>query len=143
MPSLFALLAIATIAPIGDLPLVDQLDDCLQARFFNPPPGILGMSRIMWPSSLGGHFLPNMTTQRDFQPENPAEQKVLAALEDRHIQMGLYLFGMAIAHDAPDAFNYRALKGPGIVTRGTPRPAWYPAVATVPDALPDWKTSIP
>jgi hypothetical protein len=68
-------------------------------------------------------------------------------LEEGQIQVGLYLFGTAIANSEPALLNFRALKGPAAITRGTPRPAWYPTLAEPaapkPGALPDWNAIYP
>lgn len=130
-----------------DLPLIDRLDGLVQQRFQTPLPNTLGMSRVMVPSSFGRHFQPGKIAERDFVPENPDEQEVVARLEEKGVQVGLYLFGAAITVAAPQALDFRALKGPGAVTRGTPRPAWYPSLAPgfppQPDALPDWNAIYP
>jgi hypothetical protein len=130
-----------------DLRLINRLDEAVQHRFEVPMPASLGMSRVIRPSSFGGHFQPNMTLQRDFEPESPAEKEAIAALEQRQIQVGFYLFGATIADSEPAQLNFRALKGPGAMTRGTPRPAWYPLLATPAapkqDTLPDWNAIYP
>ena len=126
-----------------DLKLIEDLDQCVQTRFQEPAPQSLGMSRVALPASFGQHFRPNLVTQRDFDPANEPERNAIAALEDRHMQVGFYLVGRAIASSSVANPNYRALKGPGAMTRGTPRPAWYPGTGApaivVPDALPDWQ----
>jgi hypothetical protein len=128
------------------LHLISRLDGIVQARFRNPTPGALGMSRIAVPSSMGTHFQPLLGNVRDFISETSEEREVVAALEDSHLQVGLYVFGASIVDVNPEALAFRALKGPGAITRGTPRPAWYPGGLPVPskaDALPDWKTVYP
>jgi len=129
------------------LSLINRLDELVQARFQSPAINALGMSRVAVPSSFGRHFSPRYTAQRDFAPENAAEKEVIQQLEDNGLQVGLYVFGAAILDSAPDALDFRALKGPGAMTSGTPRPSWYPALAqpaaAQPDALPDWKAIYP
>ena len=127
---------------------IAKLDAVVQARFRTLVPGVLGMSRIVMPSSLGRHFQPRVRSQRDFEPENDAERAVIARLEERKMQVGLWVFGRAVTDAAPSALNFRALKGPGAITKGTPRPAWYPGLpvgsaAPPADALPDWKAIYP
>lgn len=144
--------------PASDLRMIDELNECVQWRFQAPPilarvpdtlangAPALGMSRIALPPSFGEHFVPRFDSTRDFKPENDRENKALAALEAVPVQVGFYLFGRAIVDSGIEMHSYRALKGPGAVTRGTPRPEWYPtSVNTVapPDALPDWKTVYP
>jgi hypothetical protein len=104
----------------------------------------------MMPRSLGNHFVPVTRNDRDFFPENDTERAVIAALEARKLQVGLYLFGEAAVHDDADKLNYRALKGPGAVTANTPRPQWYPSRrAGLPEAkdlsgtLSNWATMYP
>ncbi len=131
----------------NDLPLIDELNECMTARFQNPSPAGLGMNRAVGPGSFGMHYQPLVTRERDFQPENPREAKVLAAMEAEKIQVGFYLFGRAVSEANAEALNYRALKGPGAITVGTPRPAWYPGLQAAKvepgDALPDWKAIYP
>jgi len=138
---------VATTTPEADLDLINRLDTLVQHRFEDPAPANLGMSRVARPQSFGVHFAPARTYTTDFQPENPAEQSAIASLEERGDQVGLYLYGSAIADAPPSAMNYRALKGPAALTRGTPRPNWYPSqpqTAVVnPDALPDWNAIYP
>ena len=137
----------ATIPPAGDLELINRLDTVVQLRFADPAPLSLGMSRVARPVSMGTHFYPKRVSARDFQPQTPVEKAVIDSLEERHTQVGFYVFGSAIAGSEASALNYRALKGPAAMTRGTPRPAWYPSSsnpATVdPNALPDWKAIYP
>ena len=140
------LLALGSPRP-GDVGLIDELNQCMNVRFQNPSPNALGMSRVMLPPSFGTHYQPFVTRDRDFTPENARETKALAALEEQRLQVGFYLFGRSIADEPAEALNYRALKGPGAVTAGTPRAKWYPglpqaAIATT-DGLPDWKTIYP
>ncbi len=136
----------ATVPPVSDLELIDRLDAIVQHRFQDPTPAILGMSRVAGPPSFGAHFRPNRTSARDFQPERPVEEDVITALEGRQTQVGFYVFGAAIVDSLPANLNFRALKGPAAMTRGTPRPAWYPSLVLprIPNhnedlnALPDW-----
>lgn len=141
-----ALLARNADPPDLQLELIRRLDGLVQTRFQDPLPFALGMSRIMTPSSFGKHFHPAVTSQRDFQPENPAEREVIAKLEECGLQVGLYLFGAAIVSSTPENLDFRALKGPGTVTGGTPRPRWYPLLnpgVRQADALPDWNAMFP
>ena len=130
-----------------DLPLIDQLHKLVQMRFDTPLPGALGMSRVLAPPSMGQHFQPVRTTGRDFIPENDGEREVIGKLETNGVQVGIYVFGSAVLKATPQALDYRALKGPGAVTRTTPRPAWYPYQAKLSsapaDSLPDWKAVYP
>jgi hypothetical protein len=75
------------------------------------------------------------------------EREVITQLEENGIHVGLYVFGTAVVTSSPEDLNYRALKGPGAVTRGTLRPAWYPGQPIVlpasADALPNWKAVYP
>src|SRR5205085_1070070 len=112
-----------------------------------PQPGLLGMSRVASPNSLGRHFQPLTTDRRDFSPESDHERELLAGIEEQNLQLGLYLFGAAILDGAVEDMNYRALKGPAGITKGTPRPYWYPAFPPTiaprikppaDDRLPDW-----
>ena len=142
-----------TTPTVSDLGMIEELNDCVQQRFQTLPastasnPFALGMSRIVRPSSFGEHFTPRFISQRDFEPETEREKQALAALEKDSVQVGFYLFGRAIVHTPAEARNPRTLKGPGAITKGTPRPAWYPALAmgaaAPADALPDWKTIYP
>lgn len=141
--------------PAADLAMIEELNECVQVRFqalplsgtAGPNGAALGMSRILVPPSFGEHFAPRTISRRDFEPENKREKMALAALESESVQVGFYLFGRAIAASSPEVLNYRALKGPGAMTVGTVRPAWYPLVAGTPaepaGALPDWKTVYP
>ena len=140
----------ATIPPAADLELINRLDALVQHRFQDPAPLSLGMSRVARPVSMGTHFYPKRASARDFQPENAVENVVISALEEQHIQVGFYVFGNVITSlEASDVTldSYRALKGPAAMTRGTPRPAWYPpsrkTVAVDPNALPDWEAIFP
>jgi hypothetical protein len=131
----------------GHLSLIDELNECVTLRFQNPAPDALGMSRFALPNSFGTHFRPLVTRDRDFQPENARETAVLAKMEAEKLQVGFYLFGRAAADETANALNYRALKGPGAITIGTPRAVWYPGLPATkvenPDALPDWNTIYP
>jgi len=144
----------ASIPPqASDLGLIDELNECVQQRFQTLPASAgpnrfaLGMSRIMRPSSFGEHFVPKFISKRDFEPENDREKAALAALENESVQVGFYVFGRAIVDASAELLNPRALKGPGAITKDTPRAAWYPGPtpSLVPaiDALPDWKTVYP
>jgi len=132
--------------PVNDLKLIDHLNDCVQARFEQPPDALLGMSRAFNPQSMREHYVPLFSVTRDFLPENKPEEHALAALEAAPLQVGAYLFGRAIMDEPASHFNYRALKGPAAVTTGTPRPALYPTAVNpnpTPDALPDWNAMYP
>jgi hypothetical protein len=135
-----------------NLPLIEELNESVQSRLLKPLPKSLGMSRIMIRSSFGDHFRPLISDRRDFAPENEQEKKVLSALEERKVQVGLYLFGESILREDSKEFSFRALKGPGAITAGTPRPKWYPSkvlrvsppeVVPVEDRLPDWAAIYP
>lgn len=108
------------------LPLINDLDAAVQERLLTSEAGTFGMSRIMVRPSLGEHFRPVITDRRDFAPVNDQERNVLAAMESHKMQVGLYLFGQSILAESAGPFSYRALKGPGAITAGTPRPEWYP-----------------
>jgi len=90
------------------------------------------------PSSFGTHFRPDLTRTRDFLPETAVERQVIQDLEEHRVQVGLYLFGTAVATSDPSQYNFRALKGPAAITAGTPRPSPVRA-----DALPAWKDIYP
>jgi hypothetical protein len=145
------ILLLLTLPGTSDLGTIDQLNECVQLRFETLAPGpggrlALGMSRVMRPPSMGEHFLPKFVSQRDFEPETDREKEVLAKLEQESVQVGFYLFGRAILDSVPSDLNPRSLKGPGAITKGTPRAAWYPAgfvPAAQSDALPDWQTIYP
>jgi hypothetical protein len=140
-----------------DLDLINRLDELVELRFKTPVAGEVGMSRITTPSSMGKQFQPNRTSARDFIPENVMEKEVIAKLEEHGVQAGLYMFGIAIVRAMPQLLDYRSLKGPAAITRGTTRPGWYPNQLTDPrihtqirsvvsapaDSLPDWKTVYP
>jgi hypothetical protein len=130
-----------------DLPLIDRFQEQVQRRFESPLPDSLGMSRVAVPSSMGGHFSPVRTAERDFIPENALEREVVGQMEEKGVQVGLYVFGPAILAATPEFQDFRALKGPAAITRGTPRPAWYPGqpkVSAEPhDTLPDWNAIYP
>jgi hypothetical protein len=131
----------------SDLALIKRLDEIVQFRFRAPLPGTLGMSRVARPPSMGEHFQPVISNERDFFPENEMERDVIGKLEENGVHVGLFVFGAAVVTTPPQALNYRALKGPGAITKGTVRPAWYPAQPQVrmatADALPDWKAVYP
>lgn len=130
-----------------DLPLIDRFQEQVQRRFETPSPDGFGMNRMAQPPSMGEHFLPVRTAERDFVPENPTEREILGSLEKSGVQLGLYVFGTAILAAPPQPPNYRALKGPAAITLGTPRPAWYPGLPktaeTPADTLPDWNAVYP
>src|SRR6185503_16452028 len=99
---------------------IQLLDESVQRRFAAPLPDSLGMSRILLPSSFGRHFQPDPISERDFRPAGGIEENIVRELEREGLHVGLYLFGTAIAQAEPEIMNFRALKGPGIITRGTP-----------------------
>jgi hypothetical protein len=104
------------------------------------------LSRVAVPRSLGRHFQPTPTAATDFRPETPSEQSLLRELDAGAVNAGFYVFGAAITRSAPQLRDFRALKGPAVVTPGTVRPAWYPPLApkaSSPDALPDWDAVYP
>jgi hypothetical protein len=146
------LLLLLTLPGSSDLATINQLDECVQLRFQTLQPDAsgrfpLGMSRIMRPPSFGVHFVPKSDSNRDFEPETDREKEILSRMEAESLQVGFYAFGRAILDGSASDLNLRALKGPGAITRDTPRPAWYPlAPSTSPapgDALPDWKSIYP
>jgi hypothetical protein len=145
LPVCFALFAGHPKPP--DLPLIDRFQEQVQRRFETPLPDSFGMDRMVRPSSMGGHFQPVRTAERDFVPENAMEREILGKLEENAVQLGLYVFGTAILAAPPHSENYRALKGPGTITRMTPRPTWYPGQPKTDeapaDALPDWNAVYP
>jgi len=131
----------------SDLPLINRLHEIVEIRFRTLDPGALGMSRMAAPSSMGKHFQPLLTRDRDFLPANEMEREVISQLEENRVHVGLYVFGVAVLSAPMEALEYRALKGPAAITPGTPRPIWYPGqpppVIEVPDTLPDWKAVYP
>lgn len=142
------LTAVAFAARIDELPtLIDKFDEALQQRLLKPAPKTLGMSRIMVRPSFGHHFAPVRSDKRDFMPENQHEKELVAAFEARNVQLGVYLFGEDVLKHDSGAMSFRALKGPGAITEGTPRPGWYPGLAKAraanDDSLPDWKEIYP
>jgi hypothetical protein len=151
MRFLFPVFLLAAIAPREPLRLIDEFDQMVQHRIEDPMPKTLGMSRVMIRPSLGKHFEPLVSDVRDFAPATDAERKILAQMEDQRLQLGLYLFGGAILNHPVDSMDYRSLKGPGAITKGTTRPSWYPSVFPVsapesgpdPRALPNWKEVYP
>lgn len=132
--------------PKTDLSLIERLDGLIQARFADPQPAALGMSRVAIPNSFGAHFIPLPSRPTDFAPESAAECALIADLDLHGIQAGFYLFGTAVSA-APTVLNYRALKGPAVLTAGTARPNWYPGLPNTakeaPGALPDWEAIYP
>jgi len=147
------MLLLLTLPGTSDLALIDELNECVQLRFQTLPPSAglagpaLGMSRIVRPASFGEHFVPRFVSQRDFEPDNDREREALAKLESESVQVGFYLFGKMILEGSAGDLKPRALKGPGALTKGTPRAAWYPAGLVHPaapvGALPDWRTIYP
>jgi hypothetical protein len=125
--------------------LIDRLDEAIQRRFAAPPQ-LLGMSRAVEPSSFGRHFQPAPGAVTDFRPETPEEQALMRDLQAANIRAGIYVFGAAILRAAPEARDFRALKGPGVITPGTVRPAWYPPQMSYPyaaGALAGWNEVYP
>jgi hypothetical protein len=109
--------------------LIDKLDGIMQSRFADPQPSQLGMSRVAVPRSFGTHFSPLLGVATDFRPENPYEQLVLRELSAGSLRVGFYVFGAAALHSTPEAHDFRALKGPAVVTP-----------LTVRNSVPDWKS---
>jgi hypothetical protein len=145
---LASLIAIDSGGPkASDLQLIDQFNESVQLRFQAPQPDSLGMSRVANPGSFGGHFIPLISSARDFSPETPGDKNALSGLEAAGIQSGFYVFGRSIALAGAEELKYRALKGPAVITIGTPRPCWYPpnirTCESALDALPDWKDIYP
>ncbi len=131
--SAFIAAALSTCLVAGNGPgprnidLVNCFDDLIQARFRDPMPQTLGMNRAVTANSFGQNYQPIFTDLRDFMPQNPAERSLLAELEQQHVQLGIYVFGLDVVRSEPSALNFRALKGPAVITAGTPRASWYPA----------------
>jgi hypothetical protein len=132
--------------PKTDLNVIGRLDNIIQARFADPQLASFGMNRVAIDNSLGAHFMPLPSRPTDFAPNNVAERETVDALESHELQTGFYVFGAAVSAP-PTELKYRALKGPAVVTAGTPRPNWYPGLAkpavTNPGALPDWDAIYP
>ncbi len=101
-----------------------------------------GMSRFTVQRSLNQHFVPEFKSLTDCRPVNKTELGLIAELEAAKIQAGLYLIGRRVIDSPGEEQNFRALKGPAIITRGTPRPEWYPSMLTLEnenrDTLPNW-----
>ncbi|MBM3787168.1 MAG: hypothetical protein FJW30_22655 [Acidobacteria bacterium] len=115
------------ITPLDPVSWIDAFDQAIQDRLLKPKPKTLGMSRVMIRPSMGTHFTPVTSDVRDFAPENSYEEMVLAGMEKQGLRAGLYLFGETVATAPAEAFLFRAMKGPGIITAGTPRaglPTW-------------------
>jgi hypothetical protein len=108
------------------------LDETIQSRFAAVPPGELGMSRVALPSSFGGHFVPIPGAVSDYRADTPSEQAVLRGLSVESVRTGFYVFGAAITHVPQNIHDYRALKGPAVVTPITMR-----------QELPPWSTVYP
>jgi hypothetical protein len=131
----------------NDLQLVDKFNDAIQARFADPAPAMLGISRMTTPASMGHSFTPLTTNVRDLDPGATALIDAANALEAAGLQTGFYVFGEAVTESPAEAMSFRALKGPAVATVGTPRPCWYPPLDTacknLTNALPDWKEIYP
>ena len=154
--------------------LADQFDKVVQARLQTPPeaaskpnppiylrspngdnnfvqvvPGpALGMSRMAIPNSYGSHFHAISQNIRDFVPERENEKELLTQMEEQNMQLGIFLFGQAILDQPNTNMDYRALKGPAIITKGTRRPPQMarlidPPTHPDPDALPTWLDAYP
>src|SRR5262249_13819463 len=137
--------------------LIDKLDQAMQIRFAAPPNRFLGMSRVATPPSYNGHFQPSRGALTDFRPETPAEFDLLRDLDSAKVKVGFFVFGAAIEKSAPEALDFRALKGPAVVTAVTNRPLWYPGYQSrlLPEVvmdpmrlgkteiMPDWKQAYP
>ena len=143
--------------------LVDQFDGVVQGRLQTPPqPGgqgfatgpELGMSRIVRPNSYGSHFNSISSAIRDFVPEQDNEKELLAQMEDQKIELGIYFFGQAIVDQPYTNMDYRALKGPAAITKGTIRPPSemfafsgssnrFERERPDPNALPAWRDAYP
>src|SRR5262249_17331665 len=124
----FTLLAMACAAFSGgghpelrEQALIERLDAAIQRRFAAPPE-LLGMSRAVGPGSLGRHFQPAPGAVTDFRLETLEEQALMRDMQSAGIRAGLYVFGAAITREAPEIRDFRALKGPGVITPGTVRP---------------------
>ncbi len=99
---------------------IDELHTTILHRFGDFQ--TFGMSRLVTPVSLGMHFRPAFRATRDLVPETPEETRLIEALEHDRFQVVFYLAGTRILSDEQKSKNYRALKGPAILTAGTPRP---------------------
>jgi hypothetical protein len=146
---LIAVLLLAVVPPKNPLPLIEEFNETVQQRIENPLPNTLGMSRVMIRPSLGTHFRPLVSDMRDYAPETDKERDLLASLERQDLQVGLYVFGAAILNHTAEEMDFRSLKGPGAITKDTPRPRWCPAALVFGeqqdngDALPDWRAMYP
>ena len=133
----------------GKLSIIDEFDHVIQARLVSPSVTIgvrqpLGMSRVAQPDSYGSHFSPILGNRSDFVPENDHEKEIVAQLEDKNLELGLFLFGEAVMDRPAIHRDFRAMKGPAAITTGTRRsglPSWN-AAYPVEFAIPVWPTSI-
>lgn len=136
-------------ATSGNLPLIEEFDHVVMARLTSPPArsGMLdreplGMSRIVSPDSYGKHFLPIISNNRDFIPQNGYEKELLTHLEAADLEFGIYLFGENIMVQPATAMDYRSMKGPAVVTKGTVRanlPSWNAAYPLAEKAMKSFK----
>ena len=71
-------------------------------------------------------------------------------MEDQKLELGIYFFGQAIVDQPYTNMDYRALKGPAAITKGTIRPPsgylalmGYSRERLDPDSLPTWRDAYP
>ena len=129
----------------GKLPLIEEFDHVVMARLTSPPARAgmldrepLGMSRVAFPDSYGRHFSPIISNSRDFIPQNEHEKELLAQLENADLELGIYLFGERVVDQPATAMDYRSMKGPAVVTKGTARsnlPSWNAAYPLAEKAM--------
>ena len=127
------------------LTLIEEFDHVVMARLTSPPARLgmlgrepLGMSRIVSPDSYGKHFLPIISSNRDFTPQNGREKELLAHLEAADLELGIYLFGEKVMDQPATATDYRSMKGPAVVTKATVRtnlPSWNDAYPLAQKAM--------
>ncbi len=107
---LISLAAHLTLPLATDLPELNQLDECIQRRFFDR--NAFGMERM---APLRVHGV------RQFRPENVTEQRVVDQLEQEGYQVALFLAGRNVnATFRPESllpqFRY-GVQGPAQITR--------------------------
>ncbi|MEZ5352499.1 MAG: hypothetical protein R2762_07665 [Bryobacteraceae bacterium] len=142
----FALSAAALCARWDQTHPTDELHSAILKRFGEFQ--TFGMSRIVTPASLGAHFNPTIGAVRDLTPETEQEKRLIESLEGAGYQVVFYLAGRRILDETPETQNYRALKGPAILTAGTPRPMGPFTILVRPtstneNAAIDWRSIYP
>jgi hypothetical protein len=107
-----------------DCGVVDELDDCIQARF-NKVDGTFGITRVV-PTMTNVHI-------RNFQPETEAEWLAVASLQQAGWRVIFYLAGRQVLepvpeYPAPNGKIYRVLhfgvQGPVFITPIREQLAW-------------------